>query len=108
MFQPCDKNECGAYLQYKKQRTDQAMLKDLATQRQWCVEWMSRPFPISSPYQTDNEESFQYNDEVENEEVQGLLGMAAIQASSVLLERRGQGRFLMRYCSRNGEMQVLC
>lgn len=21
MFQPCDKNECGAYLQYKKQRT---------------------------------------------------------------------------------------
>ena len=34
MFQPCDKNECGAYLQYKKQKKDQAMQKDLATWRQ--------------------------------------------------------------------------
>ncbi len=87
MFQPCDKNECGAYLQYKKQRTDQAMLKDLAMRRERCVERMSQPSPISSPYQSDDEESFRCNDGGENEAVQGLLGMAAMQASSGLLER---------------------
>ena len=79
MFQPCDKNECGAYFQYKKQSTDQAMPKDLATQRQMCVEWMSRPSPMSTPYQSDHEDSFQNNDGGENEAVQGLLGMAATQ-----------------------------
>ena len=83
MFQPCDKNECGAYLQYKKQSTDQAMPKDLATRRQRCVEWMPRPSPMSTPYQ-----GFQNKDEGENEAVQGLLGMAAMQASSGLLERK--------------------
>ena len=41
---------------------------------------------MSTPYQSDDELSFQYNDEGENEAVQGLLGMAAMQASSVLLE----------------------
>ena len=64
------------------------MPKDLATRRQRSVELMSsHPSPISSPYQSDDEESFQYNDEGENEAVQGLLGMAAMQASSGLLER---------------------
>ena len=63
------------------------MTKDLAMRRERCVEWMSRPSPISSPYQSDDEESFQCNDEGENEAVQGLLGMAAMQASSGLLER---------------------
>ncbi len=67
MFQPCDKNECGAYLQYKTQRTDQAMPKDLATRRQRCVEWMSRPSLMSTPYQRDDQDGFQYNDEGENE-----------------------------------------
>ena len=57
------------------------MPKDLATQRQRCVEWMSCPSPMSTPYQSDDEDSFQYNDEGENEAVQGLLGMAAIQTS---------------------------
>ncbi len=28
-FQQCDKNKCGAYLQYKKQQKDKAMPKDL-------------------------------------------------------------------------------
>jgi hypothetical protein len=28
-FQQCDKNECGAYLQYKKQQKDRAMPKNL-------------------------------------------------------------------------------
>jgi hypothetical protein len=28
-FEQCDKNECGAYLQYKKQPKDKAMTKDL-------------------------------------------------------------------------------
>ena len=70
MFQPCDKNECGSYLQYKKQRTDQAMPKDLATQRQRCMESMSRSSLILSPHQRDDEEVFQYNDEGENAAVQ--------------------------------------
>ena len=48
---------------------------------------MSRPSPISSPYQSDDEESFHYNNGGENEAVQGLLGMVAMQASSGLLER---------------------
>ena len=51
------------------------------------VEWMPCPSPTSSPYQSDDEESFHYNNGGENEAVQGLLGMAAMQASSGLLER---------------------
>ena len=42
---------------------------------------------MSTPYQSDDEDGFQYNVEGENEAVQGLLGMAAMQASSGLLER---------------------
>ena len=45
------------------------------------MEWMSRPSPISSPYQSDDEESFRCNDDSENEAVQGLLGMAGMQTS---------------------------
>ena len=32
-FQQCDKNKCGAYLQYKKQPKDKAMPKDLLGQK---------------------------------------------------------------------------
>ena len=57
------------------------MPKDLATRREWCVEWMSRPSPMSTPYQSDDEDGIHYNDEGENEAVQGLLGMAGMQTS---------------------------
>jgi hypothetical protein len=57
-FQQCDKNECRAYLQYKKQPKDKAMPKDLLGRRQRCVEWIGRPSPNSSPYQSDEEENY--------------------------------------------------
>jgi len=37
-FEQCDKNKCGAYLQYKKQPKDKAMQKDLIRRREHCVE----------------------------------------------------------------------
>ena len=42
---------------------------------------MSRPSLMSTPYQSDDEDGFQYNVEGENEAVEGLLGMAAMQKS---------------------------
>jgi hypothetical protein len=69
-FQQCDKNECRAYLQYKKQQKDKAMPKDLPGQRQRCVEWIGRPSPTSSPYQSDKEEN------LHADALEGLLGIA--------------------------------
>jgi hypothetical protein len=69
-FQQCDKNECGAYLQYKKQPKDKAMPKDLLGQKQRCVEWIGWPSPTSSPYQSDEEENY------DADAVEGLLGIA--------------------------------
>jgi hypothetical protein len=69
-FQQCDKNECGAYLQYKKQPKDKAMPKDLPGRRQRCVEWIGRPSPTSSPYQSDEEENH------DADAVDGLLRIA--------------------------------
>jgi hypothetical protein len=69
-FQQCNKNECGAYLQYKKQPKDKAMPKDLLGQKQRCVEWTGRPSPTSSPYQSDKEENY------DADAVEGLLGIA--------------------------------
>jgi hypothetical protein len=66
-FQQRYKNKCGAYLQYKKQKKDKAMPKDLQEQRQRCVEWITCQSPTTSPYQNDEEDS---ND-------QHLLGMVA-------------------------------
>ncbi len=71
-FEQCDKNECGAYLQYKKQPKDKAMPKDLVGRREHCVEWITRPSPTASPNQSDDED----NDAADVAE--GLLGMAAI------------------------------
>ena len=71
-FEQCDKNECGAYLQYKKQPKDKAMPKDLIGRRERCVEWITRPSPTASPNQSDDED----NDAADA--VEGLLGMAAI------------------------------
>ncbi len=42
---------------------------------------MPRPSPMSTPYQSDDEDGIHYNDEGENEAVQGLLWMAGIQTS---------------------------
>ena len=61
LFEKCDKEECGAYLQYKKnqgkgEKADGAMPKELQDRRARCVEYMSRPSPAASPYQSDNED----------------------------------------------------
>jgi hypothetical protein len=69
-FQQCDKNECGDYLQYKKQPKDKAMPNDLLGQKQRCVEWIGWPSPTSSPYQSDEEENYA------PDAVEGLLGIA--------------------------------
>ena len=71
-FEQCDKTECGAYLQYKKQPKDKAMPKDLIGRRERCVEWITRPSPTTSPNQSDDED----NDAADA--VEGLLEMAAI------------------------------
>ncbi len=69
-FQQWDKNEYGAYLQYKKQPKDKAMPKDLLGRKQHRVEWIGRPSPTSSPYQSDKEENY------DTDAVEGLLGIA--------------------------------
>ena len=61
LFAKCSKDECGAYLQYKKGQggggtKDVAMPKDLPERIQRCVEWMARPSPCTSPHESDNEE----------------------------------------------------
>jgi len=48
-FEQCDKNECGALQQYKKQPKDKAMPKDLIGRRERCVECITRPSPTASP-----------------------------------------------------------
>ena len=68
-FEQCDKNECGAYLQYKKQPKDKTMPKDLPGRRQRCVEWIGRPSPSSSPCQSDEED-------YDADAVEGLLRIA--------------------------------
>ena len=68
-FEKYNKLERGAYLQYKKQKRDHAMPKDLAVWREWCVEWMLQPSPILSPQQHDDEESIGCIDEGEHDEV---------------------------------------
>jgi len=44
-FLQCTLEECGAYLQYKKQDKDPGMPKSLVDRRLHCREWMSRPSP---------------------------------------------------------------
>ncbi len=81
LFEQWDKNECGAYLQYKKQKKDQALPNDLAARRQWCVEWTSHPSPSSSPNQSDDEDGISNIGEMEHNAAQGLLGIATTQVS---------------------------
>ena len=54
-FFQCSANECGAYLQYKKQGKDSGMPKALAERRLHCREWMSRPSPPPSPTHSEDE-----------------------------------------------------
>ena len=54
-FQRCNKDECGSYLQYKKQAKDPGMPKDVVQRRKRCVEWMGRPSPPFSPHASDDE-----------------------------------------------------
>ncbi len=37
------------------------MPKDLIRRRERCVEWIGRPSPSSSPYQSDEEENYDAN-----------------------------------------------
>jgi hypothetical protein len=46
------------------------MPKDLPGRRQHCIEWIGRPSPTSSPYQSDEEENF------DADAVAGLLEIA--------------------------------
>ena len=55
LFSKCTKDECGAYLQYKKKPREPAMPKELEDRRQRCIEWMSRPSPPCSPHASDEE-----------------------------------------------------
>ena len=82
LFSLCNKDECGIYLQYKKQSAkDPGMPKDLADRRARCVEWMRRPSPTASPESTDDDdeggmEVFAREEDVADG-VDGLLGLAA-------------------------------
>ena len=70
-FAKCNKQECGLYLQYKKQSNkDPAMPKELLERRRRCVEWISRPSPTCSPRASDNEE-----DETDAMEVGAVKGL---------------------------------
>ena len=68
--------ECAAYLQYKKKpKGDPAMPTDLAARQQHCIEWMSCPFPMASPYQSNDKNDVGIN-EGEHDVVHGLPWMA--------------------------------
>ena len=56
MFAAFTKDECGVYLQYKKQAKDPGMPKDVTIRRQRCIEWMTRPSPTASPHESDVED----------------------------------------------------
>ncbi len=60
---------------------DPAMPKDLAARQQRCIEWMVRPSPMSSPYQSDDENDAGIT-EGEQDAVHGLLGMTGCQLSA--------------------------
>ena len=50
-FVSFNKEECGIYLQYKKQSLeDLGMPKELSERQARCLEWMKRPSPPSSPH----------------------------------------------------------
>jgi len=82
LFEKCTKEECGAYLQYKKnqgkgERADGAMPKELPDRRARCVEYMSRPSPAGSPYQSDTEDI----EENTMESASALLALASQELS---------------------------
>ena len=51
LFAQCWMEECLDYLQYKKQKDNLGMPKDLQCHCQWCVAWMVRELPLLSIYQ---------------------------------------------------------
>ena len=81
LFAKCTSQECGAYLQYKKNqgkggKPDGAMPKDLADRRARCVEYMSRPSPSGSPCQSDNEDN-EDSEDTAMQSANALLALAA-------------------------------
>ena len=77
-FVPFSREECGLYLQYKKQsRKDPAMPKDLNERRARCLEWMGRASPVASPHASDDEEDVDgLKTEGRAAAVAALLGLA--------------------------------
>jgi len=71
-FLQCTLEECAAYLQYKKQDKDPGMPKGLADRRLRSREWMSRPSPPTSPYQSEDEEGEDFSAHAAS----ALLGLA--------------------------------
>ena len=59
--------------QGKGEKADGAMPKELVARRARCVEWMSRPSPAGSPYNSDDEAI----GENEKESADALLTLAA-------------------------------
>ena len=92
-FEQCDKTECGAYLQYKKQPKDKAISKDLIGRRERCVEWITRPSPTASPNQSEDED----NDAADAAE--GLLGMV----QTLLREMESKGVLTRMMINMDGE-----
>jgi len=56
LFKNWSMSECSSYLQYKKQKGDPGMPKELGERQQRCIEWISRPSPPSTPNQSDVED----------------------------------------------------
>ena len=59
--------ECSSFLQYKKQKGDPGMPKELSQRRQKCIDWISRPSPPSTPSPSDTEDDDCFLDEAEVE-----------------------------------------
>ena len=77
-FASFNKDECGVYLQYKKQSAkDPRMPTDLADRRARCLEWMGRQSPTASPHATDDEGDESRDDEDNAAAIASLLGLAS-------------------------------
>ena len=76
-FASFNKEECGIYLQYKKQSSkDPGMPKELSERQARCLEWMKRPSPPSSPHASDDEGGIPQAED-NAAVVAGLLGLAS-------------------------------
>ena len=76
-FAKFNKDECGIYLQYKKQPSkDPGMPKELKERRARCLEWMNCPSPMASPNSSDDK-SITNKEDAPADVIAGLLGLAS-------------------------------